>query len=233
MRMNFLLPTIVFCFLLQGCKESIPETVVDQSCKDGVEDAKKELSEGKYSAYIPGMSPKLARYAEEMFEVYYGKKVAVRNTDLIMCGTGRDFEREKCSHRYMDSAVASFGKEVYKHIVAGADSLYRVDPYRYPDLFAEQATFPGGDSVMHRLLRENIKYPPAAKRDTIQGKVFVHIEIDTLGKITSATVLKGVRSDLDSVAVAGVRKLPAFQPPKMQGKRMPSSLTIPIAFKLE
>lgn len=75
-------------------------------------------------------------------------------------------------------------------------------------------------------------YPENAKKDGVEGLVYVKIFITTEGKVSKAEVIKSVRADLDSSAVAAARQW-TFQPAKVKGKPIAVWITLPIRYKLE
>ena len=75
-------------------------------------------------------------------------------------------------------------------------------------------------------------YPPSAVRDSLEGRVLVDAAISATGEVEECRVLRGVRADLDSAAVKGVRGA-RFTPAQAQGKAVAAYVAIPIAFKLE
>ena len=204
----------------------------EESCKEGIADAKRAAENGNYSVTIPGMPAHLSPYAEEIIYKYYGRKIDVRNTDMWICGTGVDFERKRCRDHYMDSIAGTFGIS-FQRVVVGADSLYGVHPKRYPHDFITNPEFPGGNEALQRQLKKNIAYPVSARQDSVQGKVWVRVALDTTGQVVNAIVIKGVRADLDSAAVVGIRKLPNFTPTYSYGVKIKAETVIPIAFKLD
>ncbi|MCE2495916.1 MAG: TonB family protein [Flavobacteriales bacterium] len=93
------------------------------------------------------------------------------------------------------------------------------------------------DMCFNQKINEHIltvfKYPPIARDMGIQGKVFVTFVIDQQGKITNATVGRGVDKHLDAEAVRIVNTLPQMTPAKQRGKSVPVAFTVPINFKLQ
>jgi len=81
-------------------------------------------------------------------------------------------------------------------------------------------------------LAKNIKYPEAAKKEGIMGKVLVKAVIDENGNVTETEVVKSVDIDLDKAAVAAV-KMTKFVPGVKDGNNVKSEVTIPIKFKLD
>ena len=92
--------------------------------------------------------------------------------------------------------------------------------------------FPGGDAALINFLNENIKYPPKAAQDRIEGKVIVQFMVKKTGKIDDVKVLRSVRKDLDKEAVRVIKMMPDFVPAKQDGEAVDMLYTIPVSFKL-
>ena len=72
--------------------------------------------------------------------------------------------------------------------------------------------FPGGDAALINFLNANVKYPPQAAQDKIEGKVIVQFMVKKTGKIDDVKVLRSVHKDLDDEAVRVVKMMPDFIP---------------------
>lgn len=81
-------------------------------------------------------------------------------------------------------------------------------------------------------LVKNVKYPKAAKKDGVEGTVFVNATIDEAGRVATASVMRGVGHGCDEAAVSAVKKT-LFTPAVKDGKKVKAKITIPIAFKLD
>lgn len=92
--------------------------------------------------------------------------------------------------------------------------------------------FPGGEAALINFLNANIKYPPKAAQDKIEGKVIVQFMVKKTGKIDDVKVLRSVRKDLDNEAVRVVKMMPDFIPAKQNGEVTDMLYTIPVSFKL-
>ena len=97
----------------------------------------------------------------------------------------------------------------------------------------EMPVFPGGETALLKYLGENTKYPESAKVNGTQGKVIVRFAIDTDGKVSKESVLKGVDPALDEEALRVVRTLPGFKPGRQGGKAVPVWYMVPINFTLK
>ncbi len=56
----------------------------------------------------------------------------------------------------------------------------------------EMPVFAGGTDAMMKFISNNIQYPEKAKKDSIQGRVFVNFVVEADGKVTNAKVLRGI-----------------------------------------
>ncbi|HEX9956131.1 MAG TPA: TonB family protein [Fibrella sp.] len=93
--------------------------------------------------------------------------------------------------------------------------------------------FQGGQAAMYAWLGKNIKYPAAASRANISGKVFVSFTVNTDGSITDAQVLKGLGFGTDEEAVRVVKSMPKWKPGKQSGRPVRVKYNLPISFQLE
>lgn len=227
--MNFSI-IIFFCtFFLTSCDE-VSNKATD-NCQKGIQRAKLQIAGNNYSVYMPYMENHLTGYAEEIFLIYYGKTVDILNSLELLCGVKDSFGI--CFENTMDSAIRAIDPKIYSRVANGADSLYKLYPARYHGDFPSVISFPGGDTALHGWIARTIHYPLSARRDAVEGMVVLRMEIDTSGWITKATVIKGVRNDLDSAAISAVLQLPAFNPLYKRGKKIPGEIMLPIKFRLE
>jgi len=96
-----------------------------------------------------------------------------------------------------------------------------------------QPEFPGGIEAMFKYLGENIKYPEAAAKANVSGKVFVNFVITTEGEIKDITILKGIGFGADTEAVRVVKNMPRWKPGMQSGKAVNVRYNLPIAFQLD
>jgi protein TonB len=93
--------------------------------------------------------------------------------------------------------------------------------------------FPGGEAELMKYIQKNLKYPPVAMENNIQGRVVVQFVVTKTGKIGEVKVVRGKDPDLDKEAVRVVKSLPDFIPGKMNGQSVNVWYTLPITFKLQ
>ena len=107
---------------------------------------------------------------------------------------------------------------------------------RHEEIFIDteqMPQFPGGETALLKCLQENVKYPPKAIKDSIQGRVVVQFVVDSLGYVGEVKVVRSVSEDLDAEAVRVVKTLPRFSPGRLLGKTVSMWYTLPVTFKLQ
>ncbi|MEZ4901881.1 MAG: TonB family protein [Spirosomataceae bacterium] len=93
--------------------------------------------------------------------------------------------------------------------------------------------FPGGLNELQRFLARNIKYPSAAARANVQGKVFVQFVVGTDGQVREANILKGLGFGCDEEALRLMSMMPQWKPGIQNGKNVAVQYNLPIVFVLE
>jgi len=99
--------------------------------------------------------------------------------------------------------------------------------------FVEQsAEFVGGLEGFYKWLQKNLRYPAAARRMGLEGKVFVKFVIEPTGVISGVEVVKGFNGECDKEAVRVISIMPKWKPGRQSGRAVRQSYQLPIAFKL-
>lgn len=94
------------------------------------------------------------------------------------------------------------------------------------------AEYPGGMEALAAYLGKAVTYPAGARADGVEGTVYVAFTVQADGRVTDASLKRGVRSDLDQEALRVVSAMPAWTPAVKDGKPVASQMTLPINFKL-
>ena len=97
----------------------------------------------------------------------------------------------------------------------------------------QQPEFPGGAAKMYQYLGKNIKYPSAAQRANVTGKVFLTFVVNTDGSIVSVETMKGNGFGCDEEAIRVVKTMPKWNPGKQSGRAVRVKYTLPVNFTLE
>lgn len=97
----------------------------------------------------------------------------------------------------------------------------------------QQPEFPGGNSKLGEYLGKNIRYPSAAQRANVSGRVFISFVVNTDGSIQDVQVLKGLGFGTDEEATRVVKSMPKWRPGKQSGRPVRVKYNLPISFTLE
>jgi len=93
--------------------------------------------------------------------------------------------------------------------------------------------FPGGETAMLQFLGKKIRYPTAAAKAGVQGKVFVSFIVSETGSVQHVLVAQGIGFGCDEEAARVIKSFPAWAPGEQNGHKVNVKLTIPINFMLE
>lgn len=96
----------------------------------------------------------------------------------------------------------------------------------------QQAEFPGGPRAFGAFLQKNLRYPSAAQRANVGGKVYVQFVVNTDGTIQDLEILKSVGYGCDEEAIRVIKAVPRWTPGKNSGRPVRSRFTQPITFVL-
>lgn len=97
----------------------------------------------------------------------------------------------------------------------------------------QQPEFPGGQGELMKYLSSNLRYPPAAAEQGIQGRVVVQFVVTKNGTISGVKVLQPLHPSCDKEAERLIKSMPKWIPGKQNGIPVSVYYTIPIRFRLE
>lgn len=95
----------------------------------------------------------------------------------------------------------------------------------------EMPEFPGGERALRKYLAK-IPYPPIAKENGIEGKVWIRFVIDENGQPINITVKRGPEKILNEAAIRWVKQMPKWRPGSQRGKKVKVQFVLPIDFRL-
>ncbi len=97
----------------------------------------------------------------------------------------------------------------------------------------QEWSYPEGKEKMQEFFEQNIQYPESAKKDKIEGIVYVYTTIDKNGKAKDIKVGKtSSYPDLDKEAERVVKLVKKWNPRYRNGKPVDVNAIIPVEFKL-
>lgn len=94
-------------------------------------------------------------------------------------------------------------------------------------------SFPGGEGELLKYLAENIKYPPLARENNIQGVVALTFVVGKDGKVREVKIVKDIGGGCGKEAVRVVESMPKWIPGEANGNPVKVRFTLPVRFRLE
>ena len=87
--------------------------------------------------------------------------------------------------------------------------------------------------VFRNWIGKNLKYPPIAMENGVEGTVHVAFVVSTSGKVSGIQILRPVDPALDAEAKRVLMSAPTWTPGKQRGKPVRVAMSIPIKFVLQ
>lgn len=94
-------------------------------------------------------------------------------------------------------------------------------------------TYPGGINKFYEFLGKNIKYPPMAVENDIQGNVFVSFTVERDGTLSDIKIDRRLGFGTDEEAIRVLKLTRGWNPGTQNGKAVRVKYNIPIKFALE
>lgn len=110
------------------------------------------------------------------------------------------------------------------------EPLPNFDEIKIYDIAEQQPSFNGNIDTW---LAANLKYPPVAAEEGIEGRVIVQFVVGKDGSIFDATVVRGIEESLDREALRVVNSMPKWIPAKQNGEAVSCKYTFPVVFRLQ
>ena len=102
--------------------------------------------------------------------------------------------------------------------------------FTYTDKMPE---FPGGIDSMFSFLRNNTKYPAKAKKDSIEGRIFVQFVVEKDGSVINKKILRGLIKELDEEVLRVMDLMPNWIPGEDKGRKVAVKMSLPFKFTLK
>ena len=101
------------------------------------------------------------------------------------------------------------------------------------ELVEVKPTFNGKDAgAFAKWVNEHLKYPEAAFKNGIQGKVIIQFTVEKDGTVGQVKVLRDADPALDQEAVRVLSTVPEWTPGQSGGKPVPVTFTFPVVFSI-
>ncbi len=124
-------------------------------------------------------------------------------------------------------AIGSFSAD--ENVGAGNDETAEAGVF---DVVEKMPEYPGGIEALMKFLSMNVRYPAAAIKAGVQGRVLVNFIIEQDGSISHVRVDQKINDDLDAEAVRVVKAMPQWTPGMQDGETVRVKYTLPISFRL-
>lgn len=106
-------------------------------------------------------------------------------------------------------------------------------PYNYSEVEVKPRFNAGGIEDFSKWVAERLEYPEAAAAAGVGGTVMVSFKVNSDGKVSDVTVLRGAGDVLDKEAVRVVSSSPDWTPASVDGKPVAVTFAMPIVFRLQ
>ena len=115
---------------------------------------------------------------------------------------------------------------------AGREDLPFEGPRLEPTEVVEQMPqFPGGITALMKWLDEHVVYPQSCIRMRIGGELQVSFLVDIDGTIHEPEIVFSLHPDLDRSVINAIRRMPRWQPGKVNGRISVVRVTLPVNFQ--
>lgn len=101
------------------------------------------------------------------------------------------------------------------------------------DVVEDMPKFPGGSAKLFEYLAKSVKYPAAAEKAGVQGRVIATFVVEKDGSISDIKIVRSVSPELDAEAVRVIKAMPNWEPGKQNGKAVHVKYTVPVTFALQ
>ena len=107
-------------------------------------------------------------------------------------------------------------------------TLYTNDIYMKVETNAE---FAGGVAAFEKFIQQNIKLPPYAIANKINGLIYVHIVVNRDGSISDLKLYKGIEQSCNEEVLRVMQLSPNWIPARKDGNMVRQRLIVPVRFE--
>lgn len=131
-----------------------------------------------------------------------------------------------------DEAPPSIDENPSELAVVEAPKVVEEKTYEMFDI-QKAPSFPGGEQELLKFLNQNIKYPPLARENNIQGVVALTFVVNKDGSVSDVNIVKDIGGGCGKEAVRVVNSMPKWSPGEANGHPVKVRFTLPVRFRLE
>ena len=246
LRWTVLVAVVITMFYFFSCEQS--NTVNDLMPRD---DSLPALEEGWSYISAASLSPTMAVKLKNLKSDYptvefYVAKALSDNVPFPDLYTNPEF-REKYAFRIW------FEKDAESHYVILGRSEKSIENIQIPETsdlerivtseldmageeiftVVDEQPYPiSGMQEYYSYVAKNLRYPEAARKLGIEGRVFIEFIVTKEGRVVNARCIRGIGDLCDSEAVRVISNSPDWIPGKQDGENVNVKMILPITFKL-
>ena len=97
----------------------------------------------------------------------------------------------------------------------------------------EMPEFPGGENGIMTFLAANMKYPPVAAENGIQGKVIARFVVQKDGSIGEVEIVRSLDPSCDREVIRLIKSMPLWKPGILNNKPVSVWYSLPVNFRLQ
>jgi TonB family protein len=113
-----------------------------------------------------------------------------------------------------------------------ADAPAKVDTGKRFVAVEQYPEFPGGIAKLIDYINSNLKYPKAAKKASLEGRVIVSFVVERDGSLTEIKVQKSLSPETDAEAIRLITNSPKWVPGMQGGRAVRVMYSMPVKFEL-
>ena len=103
--------------------------------------------------------------------------------------------------------------------------------YSYKEILVNPAP-KGSYTALYTKIKANLVYPNSARKNNIEGKVYIEVIVNKKGKLTKPKVLQSLGYGCDKAAIQAIIKTGLWSPSKHRGQARQQRVILPVVFKL-
>ncbi|MBS1555732.1 MAG: TonB family protein [Bacteroidetes bacterium] len=127
-----------------------------------------------------------------------------------------------------------FIKDQFSYVITGKPKSFLKNESQVFSVVDEMATPVFGFDALYENLGHIIQYPEQARKNGVEGKVYIEFVVQTDGTLSDIKLIRGVDDDIDTEALRAFYQLQAkWNPAIHHGQLVKMRMTMPIVFSLK
>jgi TonB family protein len=163
--------------------------------------------------------------------VFSSKTIAQSVKNILPQQKSGNVETDSIKNQKAESAEHTREKLYFVKEEVYSDSFDEEIPFAVVE---EKPKFQGGDqNTFSQWVNSKIKYPEAAQKDSIQGRVMLQFTVDNNGQVKNVSIIRSAHPLLDAEALSVIKSSPAWTPGRQKDKPVDVVFNFPVEFRLQ